>query len=98
MNSIQSVPSHPVDSSLIRSYGFEPNAPADGRGVLALEFRSAVALVQHAPVTVPGRTWWYRNVPESVLEEFLLAESKGRFFRERIRGKFTEIRSEGVAA
>lgn len=35
-----------------------------------------------------GAVYRYRDVPETAYRELLRAESKGRFFTQRIRGKF----------
>lgn len=36
-----------------------------------------------------GKTYQYRGVPERVMEQFLSANSKGKFFNKKIRDKFT---------
>ncbi len=35
-----------------------------------------------------GRIYQYREVPPQVYEQFMNAESKGRYFNENIRGEF----------
>ena len=35
-----------------------------------------------------GNTYKYKNVPHKLFEEFVKAESKGRFMNENIKGKF----------
>lgn len=64
-------------SELIARWGWEPHpTPADPEeGILALEFHE-------------GGVWHYLGVPGRVFEEFLLANSKGRFFMARVRGKY----------
>lgn len=39
-------------------------------------------------VTMQNGTYCYYDVPESVFREFLAAQSKGKFFHERINGKY----------
>lgn len=70
--------------SLIRSWGWEPDRERAGVGMLVVEFRD-------------GAMWAYREVPEKVLADFLMAESRGLFYRERIGGKYPGARvTEGV--
>lgn len=42
-----------------------------------------------------GDIWHYHDVPEELVTEFREAESVGRFFGQRIRGKFTGDRMTG---
>ncbi|MDC7787250.1 KTSC domain-containing protein [Rhodoplanes sp. TEM] len=41
---------------------------------------------------VTGRVYVYGGVPETIYDAFLKAESKGRFFNERIRDAFATAR------
>jgi KTSC domain len=88
---------HPcLGSEEIRGYGFERKrlsrtadlgyfrhvaAGGGEMGTLALEF-------------VRGGVWYYFDVPERVFEEFLLSESRGRYFHKFIRGTYREARAE----
>lgn len=38
-----------------------------------------------------GKLYLYHNVPEELHQQFLAAESKGKFFKQNIRGKFSYI-------
>jgi len=78
----------PVEgSNVISAYGWEPQGRVNPRrgdpvtGVFAVEF-------------VRGGTWHYLDVPERVLEDFLLAHSRGAFFLHNIRGKYPEVQIE----
>jgi hypothetical protein len=48
------------------------------------------ATSQTLAVQFRGATYHYAGVPVEVYEEFKLTESFGRFFQDRIRGKFGE--------
>lgn len=37
-----------------------------------------------------GQTYEYRDVPEAVYNDFVSAESAGKFFLSQIKGKYTE--------
>jgi hypothetical protein len=57
---------------------------------------SAIRLISHDEASerltvtfVTGRTYVYESVPEKVYRDFLAAESKGRFFNDTIRDRFT---------
>jgi hypothetical protein len=39
-----------------------------------------------------GRTYHYSKVPQTVLEEFLNSDSKGRYFNQKILGKYEATR------
>lgn len=72
----------PVESSNIVSIGFDYDGdPVNNTVTLQVEFRS-------------GAIWNYEKVPAEVAEEFLGAESVGRFFYANIRGKYVEARVE----
>jgi hypothetical protein len=58
----------PVDSSLIRSVGYDLTA-----SVLEVELQES------------GRVYRYFDVPYSVVEELMTAESKGGYFNEHVR-------------
>ena len=51
----------------------------DQSASLELEFRS-------------GAIYCYRGVPEQVYQELLSAESKGRYFNQHIRNRFTYVK------
>ena len=51
----------------------------DQRGFLELEFRS-------------GAIYRYIGVPEQVYQELLSAESKGRYFNQHIRNRFSYVK------
>jgi hypothetical protein len=55
----------------------------DRSASLELEFRS-------------GAIYRYRGVPEPVFQELLSAESKGRYFNQRIRNRFTYAKIDPV--
>lgn len=61
----------PVESSQIEAIGYSPN-----RQVLVIKFKNK---------TGTGPTYEYDNVPLALFDEFLHADSKGRFFRDRIK-------------
>jgi hypothetical protein len=44
-----------------------------------------------------GGLYQYLDVPESVLAELMRAASKGRFFNQRIRGRYPAVRVERQA-
>lgn len=67
---------HASPGSLIRSWGWQGDREEAGVGMFVVEFRD-------------GSIWAYQAVPDSVLADFLMAESRGRFYRERIGGKFS---------
>ncbi len=62
-------------SSHIAAYGYEPNSNCGKIGVLAIKFHN-------------GKTNWYREVPLRVFEDFLIADSRGRFFTHAIAPYF----------
>jgi hypothetical protein len=73
---------HPIrGSAILKGYGWElrPRAPGERRGsetgLLLLEFSK-------------GEVWYYFRVPQSLFEGFMVAESKGSFFRKHIQGKY----------
>lgn len=60
---------------------------------------SAIATIAHDPVTLTLRvtfhgsgTYTYDGVPRSVYEAFLRASSKGSFFNEHIRDRYSAAR------
>jgi hypothetical protein len=61
----------PVDSSLIRSVGYDPTD-----SILEVELLEA------------GRVYRYFDVPYSVAEELMSAESKGAYFNEHVRDMY----------
>jgi hypothetical protein len=61
----------PVESSQIEAIGYSP-----ARQVLAIKFKNK---------TGTGPTYEYDNVSQTLFDEFLAADSKGRFFRDRIK-------------
>lgn len=64
----------PVESSNIEGYAVVVNT--DNKDLtLYIKFKS-------------GAFYLYRNVPESVLVEFVDAESKGKYFAQHIKGHF----------
>lgn len=76
----------PLDSTLIRAYGWEvgPRRPREARvGLLEIEFHT-------------GDRWLYFNVPEAVFDAFMMARSKGGFFRAHIRDAFQSRRAEEI--
>jgi KTSC domain len=60
----------------LRSTSLNAVAYQNQSAVLELEFRS-------------GAIYHYRAVPAQVYQEFLRAESKGRYFNQHIRNRFT---------
>jgi len=40
--------------------------------------------------------YFYRDVPEEVFDRFLVAESTGRFFNQKIRDKYDSFELEGI--
>jgi hypothetical protein len=44
-----------------------------------------------------GGLYQYLDVPESVLAELMRASSKGRFFNQRVRGRYPALRLERQA-
>ncbi len=73
-------------SSRIRAYGWELTVrePRHLRaGLLQLEFTD-------------GARWFYYGVPESVLEAFLMARSKGSFFARNIQRSFEQRPADEV--
>ena len=62
----------PVESSILKAYGWEPGPRGSKSGLLALQFTA-------------GAEYWYQDVPERVLEDFMMSASKGSFFRREIR-------------
>lgn len=82
----------PLDSSIIRAYGWQVGprqADEDGRtlpgrvGLLELEFNT-------------GARWYYFNVLEAVFDSFMMARSKGSFFRQHILHSFKALPAEEV--
>jgi hypothetical protein len=72
----------PVESSQIEAIGYDQS-----RQVLAIKFKNK---------TGTGPTYEYGNVSQTLFDEFLAADSKGRFFRDRIKSNsgthpFTKI-------
>lgn len=74
--SIEIPPLTPVESSQIYSIGHTPNA-----NVLFIRFHS------RAPGT-HGLTYAYFDFPAEKFQDFLKAESKGRFLNQEIRDKY----------
>jgi KTSC domain len=66
-----------LNSSHLASVGFEPNQY--GTGTLEVEFQG-------------GAVYQYRNVPKSLHDELLVADSPGRHFRQFIKGRFSHER------
>lgn len=67
-------------SSMIASYGWDRGE--GGKGLLVIEF-------------VNGERWNYVGVPESVLASFLMAPSKGGYFRRFIRPLYEGVKDQG---
>lgn len=61
----------PVESSQIHAIGYDHDTQR-----LAIQFKNK---------TGPSSLYHYENVPPEVHEEFIAAESKGRFFQKRIK-------------
>ena len=61
----------PVESSLIRSVGYDPTG-----SILEVELREG------------GRVYRYFDVPYSVAEELMAAESKGAYFNEHVKDMY----------
>ena len=59
----------------VESSTFQAAAYAEGQALLYLLFRS-------------GEVYRYFDVPRSEYHEFLAADSKGRYFGRKIRGRF----------
>ena len=74
--SIEIPPLTPVESSQIDSIGHTPNA-----NVLFIRFHA------RAPGT-HGPTYAYFDFPAEKFQDFLKAESKGRFLNQEIRDKY----------
>jgi KTSC domain len=68
----------PVESSLIRSVGYDLTD-----SILEVELLEA------------GRTYRYFDVPYSIAEELMSAESKGTYFNEHIRDMYAFEEAEG---
>lgn len=64
----------PVQSSNIKSVGFEPGE--DDEGTLEIEFTN-------------GKVYQYKNVPAQVHAELMEAESVGGYFHRSIRSHWT---------
>ena len=62
----------PVESRLIRSVGYDPAA-----SVLEVEL-----------LAEPARVYRYFDVPYSVFDELMAAESKGAYFNEHVRDMY----------
>lgn len=62
-----------VASSQIHSIGYDKDSQK-----LAIQFNGK---------TGPGNPYYYDNVPKEVYDQFVVAESKGKFFGERIKDK-----------
>lgn len=73
-----------VGSRSIAAYGYDP-APVDEEG---RRFRKGLLVLRF----VDGSEYWYRGVPESVLADFLMAESKGSFFHRVIKPAYQSVR------
>ena len=73
--SIEIPPLTPVESSQIDSIGHTPNA-----NVLFIRFR--------APHRARRPTYAYFDFPAEKFQDFLKAESKGRFLNQEIRDKY----------
>ena len=77
------IPLHPLKSSNLRAYGYQPD-PGDAKtGLLAIQFHD-------------GRTFMYAGVPETVFEAFLLSDSRGSFFHRSIKDVYRCIRPEEI--
>ncbi len=68
----------PVDSLLIRAVGYDP-----GSSILEIEFTDE----GH------GHVYLYYDVPYSTFDEFLDADSKGRYFNDYIRDQYASERA-----
>lgn len=71
-------------SSKIEKYGWEATPGGFGprrTGLLTLEFKD-------------GTQYHYSSVPERVLEDFLMSESRGQFFERHIKGHYTFVKAE----
>jgi hypothetical protein len=65
----------------LQSHTLKAATYQDRSALLELEFRS-------------GAIYRYRHVPELVFQELLSAESKGRYFNQRIRNRFPYAKIE----
>jgi len=65
------------DSSLIDAVRWNKNSEKSDRGSLVIRFKTNKEIYS------------YENVPETVIESFLNAESLGRFFSEEIKDVYT---------
>lgn len=70
-------------STLVRAYGWEADPGDVGTGLLQLGFAN-------------GSRWYYFGVPERVLEDFLLSDSKGEFFHRELKGRYNGKAAEEV--
>lgn len=61
----------PVESSQIHAIGYD-----EAQRKLAVQFKGK---------TGPGSLYHYDNVPPELHQEFMAADSKGRFFKEKIK-------------
>ena len=61
----------PVDSTLIRSIGYD-----------------LIASILEVELLESGRIYRYFDVPYSIVEELMMAESKGAYFNEQIRDMY----------
>ena len=63
-----------VESSQIRSIGYEPNGDQT-RGTLEIEFKQ-------------GWVYQYRNVPSEVHADLMASDSPGKYFNQNIRNRY----------
>lgn len=80
-----------VGSSVIVGYGFEVDAP-DPEATWPAREKTGLLAVRFSD----GRTFLYSRVPERVFESFLLADSRGSYWRREIAGKYEAREDEGL--
>lgn len=71
----------PVESSNIKAIGFTQGEGLCAEGQLYIQY-------------VSGKVWAYSLFPQSKFEDFLNAESKGKYFHKEIKGKYEEHQIE----
>lgn len=69
----------PCESSQVAAYGYDASTET-----LAIQFPGRGVK--------PGDTYHYAGVPADVFHEMVAAESKGKFFGSRIRGRFAYVK------
>lgn len=79
----------PCQSSLLASHGWEASPENPDVGTMEVEFL--------AKGKTPASVYSYANVPKSVWEEHLKADSHGSHFLKSIKGRFTHTKQEAPA-